>query len=747
MEPFSPTDADVGGAPPSDLATLSDVDDQPLLDAEVVQVEATPIEAAPVPGPPFDSSIEGSTQFSTEFLPNLLGPEVVELAWEGSAPIIELQPMDLQQPVGFTTDWTLPASPQADAPSPLDAEERARTVLARRQAEDLARQDDEERRLRRARLDPQEPSLPALQAPAPNSSVAANPWSDAFDSYVGPPEGAAAVPLAGRPVFAAPKDPVGFAAASPSAAAAQSPSLPRAPSAEESAQAAEAARQRAAAALRFADDARQASEGFARQRSQEDARQATQKDTLRRPREELPAPPSSRPPPPSRPSRDEALKREAEVRARVDAARKRVGEQVRARTAELVRQRAEESTRPRQADVARRRAEELAQARAVESRPPAPQSPQAESELRPPAPRPPPPSGPRARELAAKPGDQRSLLDRMNEALRQSSVVGPPAVSSGSGQSFEEALSNVDLDAAAHPAATPPASPLELDELSSTAEAGRLQRQTLLQNAVASIGAGLPLGARPSGPRPSPSAPSPNFSEAQLEAQLAAREALVGQQDHYAMLGLTQGASREQIKAAFISLAKVFHPDRLPPSLPHLAQRASAVFDAIREANETLSDDDRRAAWEATVRSAPPRVPSGADARATELLREGEAAFKKRSYRAAEAAFAQAHALDALGSSLAAQAWAIYMDPSRKQEAEQAKGLMRRALELDPTCERAHYQLGVIARVEGDMDGAERHFREAVRHNPRHLEANQELRLIDLRKKKLQPSQKKGFFR
>jgi hypothetical protein len=43
------------------------------------------------------------------------------------------------------------------------------------------------------------------------------------------------------------------------------------------------------------------------------------------------------------------------------------------------------------------------------------------------------------------------------------------------------------------------------------------------------------------------------------------------------------------------------------------------------------------------------------------------------------------------------------------------------------------------------MERAERHFREAVRVNPRHLEANQELRLIEMRKKKQAPKGG-GFF-
>jgi lipopolysaccharide biosynthesis regulator YciM len=76
------------------------------------------------------------------------------------------------------------------------------------------------------------------------------------------------------------------------------------------------------------------------------------------------------------------------------------------------------------------------------------------------------------------------------------------------------------------------------------------------------------------------------------------------------------------------------------------------------------------------------------------------------------------------------------MDPTRKPEGQNARAMMQKALTLDAACDRAHYQLGVIARVEGDMERAEKHFREAVRVNPRHLEASQELRLIEMRRKK-----------
>jgi tetratricopeptide (TPR) repeat protein len=169
----------------------------------------------------------------------------------------------------------------------------------------------------------------------------------------------------------------------------------------------------------------------------------------------------------------------------------------------------------------------------------------------------------------------------------------------------------------------------------------------------------------------------------------------------------------------------------------------SAVFEGIRDAYETLYDDQKRAALLAAP--AKSKGPDAARVReASDLFKMGEVFFKKRDYRQAEAHFARSHAIDQGASSLAAQGWAIYMDGARKAEHGSARALMQRALTIDANNDRAHYQLGVIARVEGDMATAERHFREAVKSNPRHLEANQELRLIDMRRKKATDTTRKG---
>lgn len=283
-------------------------------------------------------------------------------------------------------------------------------------------------------------------------------------------------------------------------------------------------------------------------------------------------------------------------------------------------------------------------------------------------------------------------------------------------------------------------------------EAAKLHRQRLLQRAMQSMGS-LPA---PTAVASSAAAPRASGAQAPLSPEVQQLAQAIEQRhsyvltkrDHFTMLGLAVGpeVSRDQVKTAFLGLAKRFHPDRLPPPLVHLAPKMNAIFEAIREAYEVLYDDARRAAYLQELRQGAEQGGPRPAGDPNDLFKMGEVFFRKRDFPAAVEHFERAFSIEPRAAYLAAQAWAIYMDPQRKPEAPKAKQMMAEALKLDPHCDRAHYQLGVIARVEGDMARAERHFREAVRANPKHLEANQELRLIEMRKRN-PPQKKGGFFR
>ncbi len=62
-------------------------------------------------------------------------------------------------------------------------------------------------------------------------------------------------------------------------------------------------------------------------------------------------------------------------------------------------------------------------------------------------------------------------------------------------------------------------------------------------------------------------------------------------QDYYTTLGVSRTASADDIKRAYRKLAKEWHPDRHPP---HKRKDVEDKFKAISEANEVLSDPEKR---------------------------------------------------------------------------------------------------------------------------------------------------------
>jgi curved DNA-binding protein len=85
-------------------------------------------------------------------------------------------------------------------------------------------------------------------------------------------------------------------------------------------------------------------------------------------------------------------------------------------------------------------------------------------------------------------------------------------------------------------------------------------------------------------------------------------------QDYYATLGVPRTASEKEIRSAFRKLARQFHPDVNPDN-----PEAEAQFKRINEANEVLSDPEKRkkydqlgARWkEYANQPPPPRPPDG----------------------------------------------------------------------------------------------------------------------------------------
>jgi curved DNA-binding protein CbpA len=260
-----------------------------------------------------------------------------------------------------------------------------------------------------------------------------------------------------------------------------------------------------------------------------------------------------------------------------------------------------------------------------------------------------------------------------------------------------------------------------------------LPRQAAVEGGVVEKPSSAPSAASP----PAAPAKQPTLSpeEIALAKKIEARHIGIAREDLFTRLGLQREANGEQVKAAYFSQVKVFHPDRLPSALANLTPKVKDIFAALTEAYETLYDDAKRSMY--LMRLAAPSQSQAPKASSLEVtLKQADLHLKKKEFAAAAELFGKAFAESNKALHLAMQAWAMYLDPAQRSNMPQIKAKLEQALRLDRECDRAHYTLGVMARVENDLARAEKFFRAAVAVNPKNAEASTELRLIEMRRKK-----------
>jgi len=296
------------------------------------------------------------------------------------------------------------------------------------------------------------------------------------------------------------------------------------------------------------------------------------------------------------------------------------------------------------------------------------------------------------------------------------------------------------------PQPTPPPAPLRRSD----PEESRRRRQRLLQRAMQNMGVG-PLAGRPPLSTPVPSAPAPAVAqgtgahplatpaETELRRAFEAAAPRARVADLFARLGIEPGATRDQVKQAYFALAKQFHPDRfLAPALAHLGPAVKDLFAALNEAYEVLSDDKRRAEFQARAAAPGTRVaagPSTASQAAAALdFQKGEACLRTRDHARARGFLEAAVRAHPRAEYQATLAQALAQDP-RAPDRGRARELLAAALQ-DPTCERAAWVGAQLARDEGRDEEAERLLRRTLQVNPRNVEAERELRLLELRRRR-----------
>lgn len=286
-------------------------------------------------------------------------------------------------------------------------------------------------------------------------------------------------------------------------------------------------------------------------------------------------------------------------------------------------------------------------------------------------------------------------------------------------------------------------------------------RSSNLPSLVPSSGNAPPVVARPStmpprsGPRPSAvSASNPALRSSPLSTQspprtanpaleerrakLNERLALVAGGDVFAILGVAKTATPQEVQAAYVAAAKVFHPDRLPPELAELRPAADKVFAAITEAHKIISDPEKRRLYESgggqhrkEDEEKVQRALHAANnfAKAEHYLKRGD---NKEAIKYAKLA---AEGDPERGEHLALHGWLESMTES-PQALQLGLSRIEASLKIDPDSDRSLYYRGAILKRMGKVDDAIKDFRRAATINPQNVDAVREIRLHGMRSEK-----------
>jgi len=222
--------------------------------------------------------------------------------------------------------------------------------------------------------------------------------------------------------------------------------------------------------------------------------------------------------------------------------------------------------------------------------------------------------------------------------------------------------------------------------------------------------------------------------------EITDRAATIDRADYFSMLEVAKDATTQEVETAYFALAKIWHPDRLPPELSPVRDPCARVFGRMSEARQTLADAALRERYMKLVAegSGSPEMQETV-ARVVEAsthFQKAEVCFKRNDAAGAEEYCRRAIELDDTQPDYhALLAWLVSKKPENQTEAatREAIKVLDRAIALSEKSERAHFWRGMLYKRLGKVDIAVRDFKKAVELNPRNIDAAREVRLHTMR--------------
>jgi curved DNA-binding protein CbpA len=232
-----------------------------------------------------------------------------------------------------------------------------------------------------------------------------------------------------------------------------------------------------------------------------------------------------------------------------------------------------------------------------------------------------------------------------------------------------------------------------------------------------------------------PSVPSAPETVA-LRAEIKRRAEDTGA-SYYEVLGVPTEAAVDVIQNAFFQLAKVWHPDRLPSELADVRDLATRAFARMSEAHQTLIDAERRREYDA--KSAAGGTDAAEQEQVQRVLRAHTAYqkavvhMKRNALEAAEVEARRAAEDDPEQADyIGLVAWLESLKPGAKLEPLIAE--LDKAVKMEENNLRVRWFRGQLFKRLGRNGRALADFRFIFERDPKHVDAQREIRLFEMRK-------------
>jgi len=243
-------------------------------------------------------------------------------------------------------------------------------------------------------------------------------------------------------------------------------------------------------------------------------------------------------------------------------------------------------------------------------------------------------------------------------------------------------------------------------------------------------------------PRSVPSRPPPSLSPELRKRwdEVSRVIAMMDRQNYFEMLGVKESADSSDISKKYMTLAKIWHPDRLPSELAALRPWVEDIFHLLTVANDTLSDTEKRAEYQKAVMQGGGTPESE---RKLSVMVEAAINFQKVDVLVKRRRYDQALGICEAAMLVvrkeadypAMKAWILLLRDGVDEEetADKIRSLLRTTFSINPDHVHGHFVRAHFLKRQGEHDKALKHFMKVARLDPQNLEAAREVRIGTMR--------------